>query len=141
MPSEPLIHFVQSTCVGLPACRHRHVMKWGCPLAGVGFDVGGFWVEIVENVVVVEADAFKETYVIYQALISEAHHNDMIQTGELVIRSVGEGVGGLMNSNLQDDKVGDGTTSMVVWLGELLREAEKLLTMKIHPMTIIAGLF
>ncbi|GJR74387.1 hypothetical protein Tco_0086752 [Tanacetum coccineum] len=34
-----------------------------------------------------------------------------------VIRSIGEDVGGLMNSNLQGDKAGDGTTSMVVWPG------------------------
>ncbi|GJT97631.1 GDP-L-galactose phosphorylase 1 [Tanacetum coccineum] len=69
--------------------------------------------EIAENAIVAEAGAFKETYVIYRALISEFNHNDVIQTVELVIRSVGEGVGGLMNSNLQDDEVGDGTTSMV----------------------------
>ncbi|GJZ71420.1 T-complex protein 1 subunit beta [Tanacetum coccineum] len=56
-----------------------------------------------------------------------------------VIHSVGEDVGGLMNSNLQGDKARDGTTSMVVWPRELLREAEKLLAMKIKPMTIIAG--
>nr|GEX04062.1 T-complex protein 1 subunit beta [Tanacetum cinerariifolium] len=42
-------------------------------------------------------------------------------------------------SKVQDDEVGDGTTSVVVLAGELLSEAEKLLTMKIHPMTIIAG--
>ncbi|WJX82095.1 T-complex protein 1 subunit beta [Trifolium repens] len=35
--------------------------------------------------------------------------------------------------------VGDGTTSVVVLAGELLREAEKLVAAKIHPMTIIAG--
>jgi hypothetical protein len=44
-------------------------------------------------------------------------------------------------SKVQDDEVGDGTTSVVVLAGELLREAEKLLASKIHPMTIIAGLF
>ncbi|GJU51212.1 zeta toxin domain [Tanacetum coccineum] len=76
----------------------------------------GFWAEIAKNAIVAEAGAFKETYVIYRALISEVNHNDVIQTAELVIRSVGEGVGGLMNSNLQDDEVGDGTTSMVIWL-------------------------
>ena len=43
-------------------------------------------------------------------------------------------------SKVQDDEVGDGTTSVVVLAGELLREAEKLVAMKIHPMTIIAGL-
>ncbi|KAG1676155.1 hypothetical protein FOA52_004996 [Chlamydomonas sp. UWO 241] len=42
-------------------------------------------------------------------------------------------------SRVQDDEVGDGTTSVVVLAGELLREAEKLVSDKIHPMTIIAG--
>ena len=44
-------------------------------------------------------------------------------------------------SKVQDDEVGDGTTSVVVLAGELLREAEKLIMAKIHPMTIIAGMF
>lgn len=44
-------------------------------------------------------------------------------------------------SKVQDDEVGDGTTSVVVLAGELLREAEKLVNSKIHPMTIILGLF
>jgi len=43
-------------------------------------------------------------------------------------------------SKVQDDEVGDGTTSVVVLAGELLREAEKLVNAKIHPMTIISGL-
>ena len=42
-------------------------------------------------------------------------------------------------SKVQDDEVGDGTTSVVVLAGELLREAEKLVQQKLHPMTIIAG--
>lgn len=42
-------------------------------------------------------------------------------------------------SRVQDDEVGDGTTSVVVLAGELLREAEKLVNQKIHPMTIISG--
>ncbi|EFJ28920.1 hypothetical protein SELMODRAFT_171093 [Selaginella moellendorffii] len=42
-------------------------------------------------------------------------------------------------SKVQDDEVGDGTTSVVVLCGELLREAEKLVNLKIHPMTIIDG--
>lgn len=42
-------------------------------------------------------------------------------------------------SRTQDDEVGDGTTSVVVLAGELLREAEKLVAMKIHPQTIVAG--
>jgi len=35
--------------------------------------------------------------------------------------------------------VGDGTTSVVVLAGELLKEAEQLINQKIHPMTIISG--
>jgi len=42
-------------------------------------------------------------------------------------------------SKTQDDEVGDGTTSVVVLASELLREAEKLVSMKLHPQTIITG--
>eukprot|EP01012_Entosiphon_sulcatum_P010382 TRINITY_DN1605_c0_g1_i1.p1 TRINITY_DN1605_c0_g1~~TRINITY_DN1605_c0_g1_i1.p1 ORF type:complete len:548 (-),score=123.03 TRINITY_DN1605_c0_g1_i1:36-1484(-) len=42
-------------------------------------------------------------------------------------------------SKTQDDEVGDGTTSVCVLAGELLREAEQLLNQNIHPQTIIAG--
>lgn len=42
-------------------------------------------------------------------------------------------------SKVQDDEVGDGTTSVTVLAAELLREAEKLIAAKIHPQTIIAG--
>lgn len=42
-------------------------------------------------------------------------------------------------SRVQDDEVGDGTTSVTVLASELLREAEKLIDLKIHPQTIIAG--
>jgi hypothetical protein len=42
-------------------------------------------------------------------------------------------------SRVQDDEVGDGTTSVVVLAGELLREAEQLVGAKVHPTTIIAG--
>lgn len=39
----------------------------------------------------------------------------------------------------QDEEVGDGTTSVAVLCGELLREAEKLIDQRIHPQTIIDG--
>jgi len=42
-------------------------------------------------------------------------------------------------SKTQDSEVGDGTTSVAVLAGELLREAEKLVLSKIHPQTIIRG--
>lgn len=37
-------------------------------------------------------------------------------------------------SKVQDAEVGDGTTSVVVLAGELLREAEKLINNNVHPM-------
>jgi len=42
-------------------------------------------------------------------------------------------------SKTQDDEVGDGTTTVAVLAGELLREGEKLVNMKIHPQHIIEG--
>ncbi|KAF2092775.1 hypothetical protein NA57DRAFT_69548 [Rhizodiscina lignyota] len=42
-------------------------------------------------------------------------------------------------SKVQDDEVGDGTTSVAVLAAELLREAEQLVNQKIHPQTIIEG--
>lgn len=42
-------------------------------------------------------------------------------------------------SKVQDDTVGDGTTTVAVLAGELLRQAEKLVLMKIHPQLIIEG--
>lgn len=43
-------------------------------------------------------------------------------------------------AKVQDDEVGDGTTSVAVLCGELLREAEQLiLQQRIHPQTIAAG--
>ncbi|CAH2269251.1 jg19207 [Pararge aegeria aegeria] len=42
-------------------------------------------------------------------------------------------------SKVQDEEVGDGTTSVTVLAAELLREAEKLVEQKLHPQTIIAG--
>lgn len=42
-------------------------------------------------------------------------------------------------SRTQDEEVGDGTTTVAVLAGELLREAEKLVEQKIHPQIIIQG--
>jgi len=39
----------------------------------------------------------------------------------------------------QDDEVGDGTTTAVVLVGELLRESEELLDEDVHPTIIAAG--
>jgi T-complex protein 1 subunit beta len=42
-------------------------------------------------------------------------------------------------SRTQDAEVGDGTTTVAVLAGELIREAEKLVNAKIHPQIIIQG--
>jgi len=42
-------------------------------------------------------------------------------------------------ARVQDDEVGDGTTSVAVFCGELLREAEQLVNQRIHPQTIADG--
>jgi len=42
-------------------------------------------------------------------------------------------------SKVQDDEVGDGTTSVTVLACELLREAELLVQQRIHPQTIVQG--
>ncbi len=42
-------------------------------------------------------------------------------------------------SKIQDDEVGHRTTSVVVVASVLLREAEKLMSSKIHPQTAILG--
>ena len=42
-------------------------------------------------------------------------------------------------SKTQDEEVGDGTTTVAVMAGELLKEAEKLVAQKIHPQLIIKG--
>lgn len=42
-------------------------------------------------------------------------------------------------SKTQDEEVGDGTTTVAVLAGELLREAEQLVQAKIHPQIIIQG--
>jgi T-complex protein 1 subunit alpha len=39
----------------------------------------------------------------------------------------------------QDKEVGDGTTSVVIIAAELLKRANDLVKMKIHPTTIITG--
>jgi hypothetical protein len=43
-------------------------------------------------------------------------------------------------SQLQDQEVGDGTTSVVVLAAEILKQANELIKHKIHPTSIIAGL-
>merc|ERR1719355_197950 len=42
-------------------------------------------------------------------------------------------------AQVQDQEVGDGTTSVVILAAELLKNADELVKQKIHPTSIIAG--
>lgn len=42
-------------------------------------------------------------------------------------------------AQLQDEEVGDGTTSVVIIAAELLKNADELVKQKIHPTSIISG--
>ncbi|VEL18798.1 unnamed protein product, partial [Protopolystoma xenopodis] len=42
-------------------------------------------------------------------------------------------------AQLQDEEVGDGTTSVVILASELLKNADDLISQRIHPTTIISG--
>ncbi|MCD9645215.1 hypothetical protein HAX54_033982 [Datura stramonium] len=65
------------------------------------------------NAVVVEADAFKETDVIYRALSSRGHHNDMLQTAELVHQNSTDAASSLLVTALNEKRrvIMDGTLS------------------------------
>ncbi|KAL5784786.1 hypothetical protein ACOSQ2_007178 [Xanthoceras sorbifolium] len=72
-----------------------------------------FWSGAATNAVVVEADAFKETDVIYRALKSMGHHDDMLQTAELVHQSSTDAASSLLVTALNEgrDVIMDGTLS------------------------------
>lgn len=42
-------------------------------------------------------------------------------------------------ADMQDQEVGDGTTSVVIFAAELLQRANALVRQKIHPTSIIGG--
>lgn len=42
-------------------------------------------------------------------------------------------------AQLQDEEVGDGTTSVVIVAAELLKAADELVKQKLHPTTVING--
>jgi len=71
-------------------------------------------------------------------------HIEVTNDGATILRNIGvdnPAAKILVNiSKIQDEEVGDGTTSVVVLASELLREAEKLISnSKLHPQTVIAG--
>ncbi|KAK8507277.1 hypothetical protein V6N13_070063 [Hibiscus sabdariffa] len=72
-----------------------------------------FWAGAAANAVVVEADAFKETDVIFRALSSRGHHHDMLPTSELVHQSSTDAASSLLVTALNEgrDVIMDGTLS------------------------------
>lgn len=79
-------------------------------------------------------------------LINNGPHNEGVQVtndGATILKSIGvdnPAAKVLVDISLvQDDEVGDGTTSVTVLACELLKEAEQLINAKIHPQTIISG--
>jgi len=79
-------------------------------------------------------------------ILQTASNNEVIQVtndGATILKSIGidnPSAKVLVDiSKVQDDEVGDGTTSVVVFACELLKEAEGLINQKLHPQTVIAG--
>ncbi|KAI3937497.1 hypothetical protein MKW98_018796 [Papaver atlanticum] len=72
-----------------------------------------FWSGAAEKAVIVEADAFKESDVIYQALRSKGHPEDMLQTAELVHQSSLDAAASVLVTALNRgrDVILDGTLS------------------------------
>lgn len=81
-----------------------------------------FWSQAATNAVVVEADAFKETDVIYRALSSKGHHQDMLQTAELVHQSSTNAASSLLVTALNEgrDVIMDGTLSWVPFVEQTI---------------------
>ncbi|KAI3829106.1 hypothetical protein L1987_03221 [Smallanthus sonchifolius] len=83
------------------------------------------WSRAVKNAVVVEADAFKETDVIYQAL-NEGHHNDMLQTSELVHQTSTDAASSVLVTALNEGRnvIMDGTLSWEPYLDQTVEMAK-----------------
>lgn len=68
---------------------------------------------------------------------------EVTNDGATILRSIGvdnPAAKVLVNiAKVQDDEVGDGTTTVAVLASELLKEAEQLVSKKFHPQTIIGG--
>ncbi|KAL2508629.1 P-loop containing nucleoside triphosphate hydrolase superfamily protein [Forsythia ovata] len=87
-----------------------------------------FWSGASANAVVVEADAFKETDVIYRALSSRGHHHDMLQTAELVHQSSTDAASSLLVTALNEgrDVIMDGTLSWIPFVEQTISMARNV---------------
>ncbi|CAI0465587.1 unnamed protein product [Linum tenue] len=87
-----------------------------------------FWGGAAANAVVVEADAFKESDVLYKALNSMGHHDDMIRTAELVHQSSTDAASSLLVTALNEgrDVVMDGTLSWEPFVDQTIEMARNV---------------
>ncbi|KFK42767.1 hypothetical protein AALP_AA1G037100 [Arabis alpina] len=87
-----------------------------------------FWSEAEADAVVIEADAFKENDVIYRALSSKGHHDDMLQTAELVHQSSTDAASSLLVRALNDgrDVIMDGTLSWEPFVEQMITMARNV---------------
>ncbi|GAA0139864.1 hypothetical protein LIER_01328 [Lithospermum erythrorhizon] len=87
-----------------------------------------FWVGAAANAVVIEADAFKESDVIYRALSSRGHHGDMLKTAELVHQSSTDAASSLLVTALNEgrDVIMDGTLSWVPFVVQTITMARNV---------------
>nr|CAB3493955.1 unnamed protein product [Digitaria exilis] len=87
-----------------------------------------FWTNAEGNALVVEADAFKETDVIYRAISSMGHHNDMLQTAELVHKSSTDAASSLLVTALNEgrDVILDGTLSWEPYVEQTIAMARSV---------------
>ncbi|KAM7521677.1 hypothetical protein LguiA_011579 [Lonicera macranthoides] len=86
-----------------------------------------FWAGAAANAVIIEADAFKESDVIYKALSSRGHH-DMLQTAELVHQSSTDAASSLLVTALNEgrDVIMDGTLSWVPFVVQTITMARNV---------------
>ncbi|KAL4287926.1 hypothetical protein AHAS_Ahas19G0235000 [Arachis hypogaea] len=87
-----------------------------------------FWSKAATNAVVVEADAFKESDVIYRNLNSRGHHDDMLQTAELVHQSSTDAASSLLVTALNEgrDVIMDGTLSWESFVEQTISMASQM---------------
>ncbi|KAM7254092.1 hypothetical protein ACFE04_031774 [Oxalis oulophora] len=88
-----------------------------------------FWAGAAGNAVIIEADAFKESDVIYRALSSKGHaHVDMIRTAELVHQSSTDAASSLLVTALNEgrDVIMDGTLSWVPFVVQTITMARNV---------------
>ncbi|KAJ6911169.1 hypothetical protein NC652_021718 [Populus alba x Populus x berolinensis] len=89
-----------------------------------------FWSGAKAKAVVVEADAFKESDVIYRAISSMGHHDDMLQTAELVHQSSTNAASSLLVTALNEgrDVIMDGTLSWEPFVEQTIAMARNVHT-------------